>query len=162
MMGIFYLARTFCVFVCFDLCAVCTMSLLRRQLRGFPPTWLAYWIRPGPFRASARGGAGDSRVGSKKLSRQTSGLFIALSPAPPTAPSSKLRMDSARVFFMCSQLVLAGTKTACCYSEQPAWTAWIPQPKAMQRISCTGRWCCCASSLGHTCPMVSVTARVFD
>jgi hypothetical protein len=23
------------------------MSLLRRQLRGFPPTWLAYWIRPG-------------------------------------------------------------------------------------------------------------------
>jgi hypothetical protein len=31
-------------------------------------------------------------------------------------------------FFMCSQLVLAGTKTACCCSEQPAWTAWTQQP----------------------------------
>jgi hypothetical protein len=36
-MGIFYLARTFFVCVCFDLCAAYTMSLLRRQLRGFPP-----------------------------------------------------------------------------------------------------------------------------
>ncbi len=69
---------------------------------------------------------------------------------------------SARVFFMCSQLVLAGTKAACCCSEQPAWTAWTLSLTTMPAISCTGRWCCCASSLGHTCPMVSVTARVFD
>ncbi len=105
-MGIFYLARTFCVFVCLDLCAVCTMSLLRRQLRGFPPSWRVYRTRIGPFRASARGGAGESRVGSQKLRQQTSGLFIALSPAPPTAPSRKLCTYSAHVFLCAHSLFL--------------------------------------------------------
>ena len=63
---------------------------------------------------------------------------------------------------MCSQLVLAGTKTACCYSGQPAWTAWTRSMKPMPPISCTGRWCCCAPSLDLTCHMVSVTARGCD
>lgn len=86
--------------------------------------------------------------------------IIALSLLLPTAQSSKLCIQLTFFYVLtCSQLILAGTKTACCCSKQPAWTVCTARLLSMQRIAFTGQWCCCASSSGRTCQTVSATAR---